>query len=51
MVDLGIYEFKDLSAGNIATEKYFTNAQTEEIYYSGQVCTYTKQLRATLDAK
>ena len=48
---LGAYEFKDLNIGKITPEWLFTNAYTDEIYKSEQVCTSTKILRTTLNAK
>ena len=51
IVDQGAYEFKDLNIGKITPEWLFTNAYTNEIYKSEQVCTSTKILRTTLNAK
>ena len=51
MVDPGADEFINLNTGKITPENIFTNAYTEEIHESGQVHTYTKQLRVILDDK
>ena len=51
MVDPGADEFNNLNTGKITPEYIFTNAYTEEIHESGQVRTYTKQLRVILDDK
>ena len=51
MVDLGKYEFKNLSTRKITPEESFTNAYAEEIHKSEQVHTSNKILRVILDAK
>ena len=50
MFYLGTYIFKDLNKGNITPES-FSNAYVEELYYSEQVRTDTKQLHVILDSK
>ena len=51
MVDLGIYEFKDLNTGEIKPEELFPNNYAEEIYELEHVRTATKRFRVILDAK
>ena len=42
MVDLGMYKFKNLNKRKIIPEELFTNAYTEEVYYSEHVYNDTK---------
>ena len=42
MVDLGMYKFKKLNKRKIIPEELFTNAYTEEVYYSEHVYNDTK---------
>ena len=51
MVDVGIYEFKDLNTGEITPEESFINDYAEKINESEQVCTSTKRLCVILDTK
>ena len=51
MVDLGMYKFEYLNIGHITTEELFMNDYAEDILELEQVCTSTKQLHVTLDAK
>ena len=51
MVYLGIYIFKDLNAGKIKYEESFTDAYSEEVYYSEHERNDTKILNIILDVK
>ena len=42
MVDLGMYEFKDLNTGKITPEELFTNTYVGEVYDSEHVSTTTE---------
>ena len=51
MVDLSMYECKDLNIGNITPEESFINYYAKNIYELEQVHTSTKQLHVILDSK
>ena len=51
MVDLGMYEFKDLNTGKITPEELFTNTYVGEVYDSEHVSTTTEWLHVILYAK
>ena len=51
MVDLGMYEFKDLNIEKITHAESFNNDNAEEVYELEYISTATKQLRIILDAK
>ena len=51
MVDLVTYEFKDLDAGNITPEEYFTDAYVEELFELEHLHTSNKILCIILDDK
>ena len=51
MVDLDVYEFKDLNISKITPEQSFTNYYAGETHESEQVYNYTKWLHVILDTK
>ena len=51
MVDICTDEFNNLKTGKITPEYLFTNAYTEDIHESENVCTPSKRLHVILDAK
>ena len=51
MFDLGTYDLKYLSTGEITPKESSVDAHSEEINESEQVHNYTKQLHKILDAK
>ena len=51
MVDMGVYEFKDLETGKITPEKSLINDYTEEVHELDQTRTSTKRLHIMLDAQ
>ena len=51
MFDLGTYNLKYLSTGEITPKESSVDAHSEEISESEQVHNYTKQLHKILDAK
>ena len=51
MVDLGMYEFKDLNIERITHEEQFNNDNVEEVNELEYISNATKQLRIILNAK
>ena len=51
MVDLVMYEFKNVHTKKITPKELFMNDYTEEIHETEQVFTSAKQLRGIIDDK